>query len=135
MGLPDGRGAEATAPDDPQIPDTDYGDVEEFDIPLDEEGDAEELMEEIAPRQFAANEPDYRIDLDVLIPLLGLEYGQTVELPVIQWDVWANGLHMEQETENDDWMLVGFKARYERSKDGKWKSQRMQLRLQERSNN
>jgi hypothetical protein len=133
--LDNGRGADATAPDDPTIPETDYGEIEEFDIPLDEEEDVEELIEEIAPRQFAQNEPDFKIDLEVLVPLLGLEYGQTVELPVIDWDVYANGLHMQQETENDDWMLVGFRAKYERSQDGTWKNQRMQLRLQERTRN
>ena len=129
-------GAEATAPEDPAIPDTDYGEVEEFDVPLDEEeGDIEELIEDVAERTFAKNEPDFVIDLDVLIPLLGLEYGQMVELPVIDWEVYANGFHVSQETENDDWMLVGFKMDFSRDPDGKWKSQRTKLRLQERTKN
>jgi hypothetical protein len=129
-------GAEATAPEDPTIPDTDYGEVEEFDVPLDdEEGDVEELIEDVAERQFAQNEPDFIIDLDVLIPMLGLEYGQMVELPVIDWEVYSNGLHVSQETQNDDWMLVGFQMDFSRTPDGKWKSQRTKLRLQERTKN
>jgi hypothetical protein len=129
-------GAEATSPEDPQIPDTDYGDVEEYDVPLDEEEvPVEDIIEEIAERQFAKREPDFQIDIDVLIPLLGLEYGQMVELPVIGWEVYANGLHVSQETQNDDWMLCGFEMKFERSKDGLWKSQRTKLRLQERLKN
>lgn len=135
LGLFEG-GAEATPPVDPEIPDDDYGEIEEFDVPLDtEEGDLPELMDEIAPRIFAQNEPDFRIDMDVLIPLLGLEYGQTVEMPVIDWEVYANGLHVSQETENDDWMLVGFRMDFARDKDGSWGSQRTMLTLQERSKN
>ncbi len=134
--LDDGRGAEATPPVDPEIPDDNYGEIDEFDVPLDpEDGDLLELINEIAPRIFAQNEPDFRIDMDVLLPLLGLEYGQTVEPPVINWDVYANALHMEQETENDDWMLAGFKMKFAREKSGSWKSQRTTLTLQERSKN
>jgi hypothetical protein len=130
------RGADATPPVDPEIPDEDYGEVEEFDVPLDpEEGDLQEVMDEIAPRVFAQNEPDFRIDMDVLMPLLGLEYGQAVELPVIEWDVYANALHIGQETQNDDWMLVGFKMKFARTKEGNWTSQRTQLSLQERTRN
>lgn len=135
LGLFEG-GAEATAPEDPQIPDTDYGEVEEHDVPVDvDEGDLEEVIEEVAERTFAKNEPDFRIDVDVLIPLLGLEYGQMVELPVIDWEVYSNGLHVSQETENDDWMLVGFKMDFSRNPDGTWRSQRTKLTLQERTKN
>ena len=132
--LDDGKGAEASVPEDPEIPDTDYGEVEEFDLPLDnDEGILEEAMEEIAARQFAQNEPDFTIQMDVLMPLLGLEYGQTVELPTIEWDTWANDLHMEQETESDDWMLVGFTLKGERTPAGAWKTQRTVLNLRERT--
>lgn len=134
--LDNNSGIDITPPVDPTIPPDDYGEVEDYDVPFDdEEGDLQDLADDIGPRVFAKNEPGFRIQMDVLIPLLGLEYGQTVELPVIDWDVYANELHMEQETENDDWMLVGYKMEFERDKQGEWKSQRTQLTLQERMKN
>jgi hypothetical protein len=136
--LEGGRGADATAPSDPEIPDDDYGETEEFIVPFEPDEEVfgiPELMDDIAPRVFAQNEPDFRIDMGVLIPLLGLEYGQEVEMPVIEWDVYANDLHIGQETENDDWMLAGFKMKFERTNDGSWKSQKTTLTLQERSKN
>ena len=126
----DGRGADILPPDDPDLPPDDYGEVEEFDIPVD---DIVPIMPDIGERQFEASGPDYIVDMEVLLPLLGLEYGQTVKTPVVQWDAWANDIHLETETDTDDWMLVGFTLRVSRTKDGKWTTQKTSLSLQERT--
>jgi hypothetical protein len=126
----DGRGADAVAPDDPNIPDDDFGEVEEFEIPTE---DIDDVIEDIAERQFAANEPGYQIDLEVLMPLLGLEYGQIVVTPSIEWEAWGNELEMETETDAEDWMLVGFNMKFQRAQNGEWSSQRTRLTLQERT--
>ncbi len=126
----DGRGADVVAPDDPNVPDDDFGEVEEFDIPTE---DIDDVIEDIAERQFAANEPGYQIELEVLMPLLGLEYGQTITTPSIQWEAWGNQIEMETQTDAEDWMLVGFSMRFARAQDGRWSSQRTRLTLQERT--
>jgi hypothetical protein len=124
----DGRGADILPPDDPDLPPDDYGEVEEFDIPVD---DIVPIMPDIGERQFEATGPDYIVDIEVLLPLLGLEYGQTVQTPTVQWDAWANDIHLETETDTDDWMLVGFTLKVTRSKSGKWTTQKTSLSLQE----
>jgi len=124
----DGRGVDAVPPDDPNLPDTNYGEVVEFEIPVE---DIADVIEDIAVRQFQTSDPDYRVSMEVLIPLLGLEYGQVVTTPVVQWDAWGNDLHLGTETIDDDWTLVEFTLKVERSKDGKWRTQRTALTLQE----
>ena len=122
-------GADILPPDDPAMPPGDFGEVEEFDIPTD---DVVPIMPDIGERQFESESPQ-QITLTVLLPLLGLEYGQTVQTPVVQWDAWANDIHLETETIDEDWMLVGFTLKSARSKDGKWTTQRTSLTLQERT--
>lgn len=126
----DGRGADAVAPDDPNLPDDDFGEVEEFEVPTE---DIDDVIDDIVERQFAANEPGFQIDLEVLMPLLGLEYGQTIETPTIQWEAFGNQLELETETDGEEWMLVGFNMRFARTKDGRWSSPRTRLTLQERT--
>ena len=100
----------------------------EIEVPTE---DIEEVIDDIAERQFSTNEPDYIVSLEVLYPLLGLEYGMKVEPPVVQWDAYGNDIHMETETESDEWTLVGFTLSVEKNRDGSWRSQRTNLNLQE----
>jgi hypothetical protein len=121
---------DAIAPDDPLYPELDFGEVLEFDLPAE---DPYDYAEEIADRQFAANRSqDFRIRLTVLHPLLGLEWGQRIGLPNVQWDTYANALHLETETDSDEWMLVGFQRNIQRTPDGKWRSPETTLTLGER---
>lgn len=126
---------DADAPNDPELPPQDYGEVFEDDVPaiVDDDDDAEDIIEDIAPRQFAASEPDFNINIDVLIPLLGLEYGQSVKMPQILWDTFGNSLIMYQQTLPEDWILVGFTHRFEKNKTGSWSDQKTNLKLRRRS--
>jgi len=125
---------DADAPNDPGVPPDDYGEVIEVEIPTSEEDDdLEDLAGEVAPRQFAATEPDISISIDVLIPLLGLEYGQAVILPEVLWETYGNQLIMSQQTLPENWMLSGFNMRFERDNAGGWNSQNTTLSLRKRS--
>lgn len=122
------------AADDPGFPDEDFGEIVDFDLPIDPEDDEEGIVDDIADRQFAMNrEADFSITLTVLHPILGLEWGQKVKLPVIEWDTYGNMLHMVTQTEDDVWMLIGFQRSIMRNKDGGgWSSPETILTLQER---
>jgi hypothetical protein len=123
-------GADIIPPDDPTLPPGDFGEVPPpFEIPTD---DVVPIMPDIGERQFDSGSA-HTVTMDVLLPLLGLEYGQTVQTPVVQWDAWANDIHLETETDGEDWMLVGFTLRSTRSSDGTWTTQRTSLTLQERT--
>ena len=118
------------APNDPAYPEQDFGEVVEFDLPAD---DPEPVAEEVAERQFAMNRAaDFNIRLTILHPLIGLEWGQKVSIPNIEWNTFANALHLTTETDNDVWMLTGFKRVIKRSKDGSWQTPDTVLTLQER---
>jgi len=121
---------DAIAPDDPLLGEDDFGEVVEFDLPAE---DAEEVAEEVADRQFAMNRaPDYTIRLTLLHPVLSLEWGQKIRLPNVTWNTYANALHLETETDDDTWMLVGFSKSIRREKDGSWRTPDTVLTLQER---
>ena len=139
---------DADAPNDPGVPPDDYGEVIEIDVPTsadfgDGDGDfdpddpdgsnLEDIARDIAARQFAATEPDISITIDVLIPLLGLEYGQSVILPQVVWQTYGNQLVMSQHTLAENWMLSGFNMRFERDNAGGWNSQNTTLSLRKRS--
>jgi len=114
---------EAIAPDDPALPPLDYGEVIELEIPMAVEDPMPPLLE-VADRQFAANRgEDFKLRLDVQMPLLGLEWGQSVRLPNVQWETFGVDLHVSTQTESDKWMLVGFERRARRSDSGTWDSQ------------
>lgn len=123
---------DAIAPDDPSVLQDDFGEIVEFvvhttDDPLD-------VTEEIADRQFAtAAQEDKEITLDILIPLLGLEYGQKVILPQVVWTTLGSGLEMTSQTIGDEYMLKGFELNLSRDNSGKWSSQKTTLILQENS--
>jgi hypothetical protein len=121
---------DAIAPDDPIYPDEDFGEVVEFDLPAE---DVVEVAEEAADRQFAMNRAaDFTIRATVIHPMLGLEWGQKVRLPNVEWSTYANALHLTTETDNDVWMVTGFKKAIRRTKDGEWESPNTVLTLQER---
>ena len=121
---------DAIAPNDPIYPDEDFGEVVEFDLPADDPFD---VGGEVADRQFAMNrKADFNIRLTVLHPLLGLEWGQKISIPNVDWDTFANAIHLETQTDNDIWMLIGFKKAIQRTKDGNWRSPDTVLTLQER---
>ena len=126
---------DADAPDDPELPPQDYGEVYEDDVPTsyEDDGDIEDLIDDIAPRQFAASEPDFNINMDILIPLLGLEYGQAVKMPQVFWETYGNQLVMSQQTLPEDWILVGFTHKFDKNKDGTWTDQKTNLKLRRRS--
>jgi hypothetical protein len=125
---------DADAPDDPGVPPPDYGGVVDFTPPaaIDPE-DVEPFIEDIAPRKFATNEPDINVNLDVLMPLLGLEYGQAVQMPEVLWETYGNQLIMSQGTLPERWTLVGFSMGFERDRSGGWTSQRTTLNLRRRA--
>lgn len=125
---------DAEAPDDPGVPPPDYGEVIEVEVPTTEtEDDLEDIAEDIVPRQFAATEPDISIAVDVLIPLLGLEYGQAVFLPEVLWETYGNQLVMSQQTLPEKWQLSGFRMSFERGDSGSWTTQRTNLSLRRRT--
>jgi hypothetical protein len=121
---------DAIAPNDPLLGEDDFGEVVEFDLPAD---DVVEVAEEAADRQFAMNRaPDFQIRLTVIHPILGLEWGQKIRLPNVAWNTYANALHLETETDDDIWMLIGFTKSIRREKDGSWREPDTGLTLQER---
>jgi len=123
---------DAAAPDDPSIPQEDFGEIAEFEIHTTD--DPIEVTEEIAERQFAvASNEDQEITLDILIPLLGLEYGQKVILPQVVWKALGSGIEMTSQTIGDEYMLKGFTLKVARDNNGKWSSQKTILLLQEHS--
>lgn len=121
---------DAIAPIDPLLGEEDFGEVIEFDLPAEE---PDEIAEEIADRQFAMNRaPDYEIRLTVIYPLLGLEWGQKISLPNVSWETYANALHLSTETDQDVWMLTGFRKLVRRDQNGVWSKPDTLLTLQER---
>lgn len=126
----DGTTVDAVAPDDPAYPINEFGELVTYDVPtLD---DPLEVGAEIADRQFAATrEEDFTVRLDVLMPLLGLEYGQLVTVPALAWEAYGNALHLSSEVESVDWSLVGFKLQVERGADGSWRSPTTTITLQQ----
>ena len=126
----DGTSVDAVAPDDPALPPPDFGELFEFEIPTADDPFA--VGTKIADRQFAARrQQDFSIRLEVLMPLLGVEYGQLVTLPALAWEAFGNSLHLSTEVESVDWSLVGFSLRVERSADGRWRSPTTNLTLQQ----
>lgn len=125
-----GTTVDAVAPDDPDLPPADYGELFEFEVPT--MGDPLEVGRTIMDSQFAARrKEDFAIKLEVLQPLLGLEYAQLVRLPSLNWEAYGNGIHMTTSVEAVDWSLVGFKLTVERNPDGKWRDATTQLHLQQ----
>lgn len=121
---------DAIAPNDPIYPEEDFGEVVEFDLPAD---DATEVADEVAERQFSMNrEADFIIKLRVLHPILGLEWGQKVSLPNVTWETFGNELHLSTKTDNDTWLLAGFRRSIKRTKDGAWSTPETTLTLRER---
>jgi hypothetical protein len=121
---------DAIAPIDPILPEQDFGEVVEFDLPAEDPAD---VAEEVADRQFAMNRgPDFNIRITVLHPVLGLEWGQKIRLPNVAWNTYANALHLETETDDDVWMLTGFSKSIRREKDGSWRTPETIFTLQER---
>ena len=122
--------ADAIAPDDPLLPEDPLGEVVEFEVPT--EDDPIEVIEEIADMQFAtAAQSDNEITLEILIPLMGLEYGQRVVMPQVVWQAFGNDLALTSQTIDDNYMLKGFARKVERNADGTWSSQKTTLKLQE----
>ena len=125
---------DADAPDDPGVPPPDYGEVEEFEPPAAiDPDDAPDFGDDIATRVFATNEPDFSVNLDVLMPIRGLEYGQAVKMPEVLWQTYGNQLIMSQGTLPERWVLTGFSMSFERDNSGTWTTQRTNLKLNKRA--
>lgn len=123
---------DAVAPDDPAYAEDDYGELMEFELPtLDDPLDLARL---VADRQFAANRAaELSIRLTLAAPVLGIEFGQAINVPNIVFETFGMGLHLSTRTESQDWTLVGFERRVTRSSDGTLGDMRSVLRLQERA--
>jgi hypothetical protein len=120
------------APEDPDGPGDVYGETVAFDIPAVgyEDGTAQEVAEEIANRQFVkTREPKMRARVVVNAPLTGIERGQKVTLPTVQWKTVGNELILEQETESDPWILDGFTKRFRASAEGLTEFEATELEL------
>jgi len=121
---------DAIAADDPIYPGEDFGEVVEFDLPAE---DPIGPADEIAERQFAMNrEADFNIRIVVNHPLICLEWGQRVSFPNVGWDTYGNAIHMATQTDNDTWLLTGFKREISRANTGEWTSPTTVLTLQNR---
>jgi len=93
-----GSGDDALGLLDPELPADDT-----------ETTDAEELAEEIALRQFARDqEAGLEVDITLTHPLLGLERGQWIQLPAIDWKTLGNDLIISTAIDTDPWMIDGF---------------------------
>jgi len=93
-------------------PDPDlYGETIEFEIPVEiYEDEAEEFGEEIGRRHFADDlESGLNVDLELNVPLAILERGQRVKTPAIEWTTTGNGLVIESESDDREWILDGFR--------------------------
>lgn len=120
---------DALAPDDPLLPEAPLGEVLELEVHTTD--DPLEITEEIADRVFeTAAKEDLVVDLQILIPLLGLEYGQRVVVPEVVWESFGSDLHMTSQTIGDEYMLRGFTIKVERKDDGSWTSQKSTLKLE-----
>jgi hypothetical protein len=108
------------APEDPAFAGDDYGEVQVFEPPLlIDEIEAEDFGLEIGGRQFAKRlEPRLEIKADVTLPLLGLERGQLLKLPMIEFLVTGNQLQLETSTEADTWLVEGFRRKVSRTESG-----------------
>jgi len=123
---------DAIAASDPAFPSDDFGEVVEFDVPF-TPGDWEEIGDDIADRQFAMNRAaDFIIRMTIIHPVLGLEWGQKVSLPNVAWDTYGNAIHLATQTDNDIWILTGFRRAVSRGSDGKFINPTTVLTLQER---
>ena len=129
--LPDGTvETDALAPDDPSVPgiEDEMGETYTYEVPT--QDDPVEVTEEIAERVFAtASAEDLSIDIEVLIPLLGLEYGQRVIMPQVVWQAFGSDRILTSQTIDDEYMLSGFKLKAERDQNGGWSSQKTTLKL------
>jgi hypothetical protein len=129
--LPDGSvETDALAPDDPSVPgiEDEMGETVSFEVPT--EDDPVEVTEEIAERVFATSSgEDLTIDVEVLLPLFGLEYGQRVIMPQVVWQAFGSDRILTSQTIDDEYMLSGFKLRFERDESGSWTSQKTLLKL------
>ncbi len=124
---------DAIAPNDPLYPEEDFGELVEFDLPAAGQDVALVVAPEIADRQFAMNRAaDANIRLTTPDPLLGAEWGQKISIPTTSWETFGNALHLSTETDNDVWMLIGFRRMVQRTKDGDWGTPTTLLTLQER---
>jgi hypothetical protein len=117
------------APDEPSLVWDDYGSVFEYEIPTHD--DVEEVATEIAERQFSERQTPDVITLDVLTPIIGLEYGSQVVLPNVDWTTYTDGLVQDSQTIENQYVLVGYYRTMERKADGTWGSPTTTLRLQE----
>jgi hypothetical protein len=115
-----------TAPDDPSMTDDDYGSVMEWEIPT-----PDEVSSEIAERVFQQRQTPDILALEILTPLIGLEYAMQVGLPNVEWTTTTDDLIQESQTVANDYVLVGYHRTIERKADGTWSSPRTTLRLQE----
>lgn len=130
--LPDGTvETDALAPDDPLAApgiEESMGEVTVLEVPTTD--DPIEVTEQIADRIFStAAMETLNLDLEILIPLLGLEYGQRVVMPQVVWEAFGSDRHLTSQTIDDEYMLQGFRLKVERSQDGSWKSQKTTLKL------
>jgi hypothetical protein len=117
------------APDDPSLVIDDYGAVLELEIPTSDPPAT--VAQEVGDRQFQQRQTPDVISLDVLTPLLGLEYGLQLVLPNIDWTTYSDGLVQATRTVAEQYMLVGYTRIMERRADGTWSSPNTTLRMQE----
>lgn len=115
-----------TAPDDPSMTDDDYGSVFEYEIPT-----TDYVADEIAERQFSQRQTPDLLALDILTPIIGLEYAMQAGLPEVEWQTTTDDLIQTSQTIANDYVLVGYHRTLERKADGTWASPRTTLRLQE----
>jgi hypothetical protein len=96
--------------------------------------DAETVANEVSTRLFDSQAgEDITIDLEILIPMLGLEYGQGVKVPEVVWQTIANSLIVTTQTIGDTYRLRGFSRDIKRDDAGSWTSQKTTLHLERRS--
>jgi len=99
----------------------------------DEEATMEALVLAIGKRQGQRNRDEsFSIDIEVKIPLIGLQAGAEVVIRDVEWDAWGNDLWIRSQVEEVPWILRGWSITVSREADGAFKCDGTKLTLAQR---
>lgn len=104
----------------------------------DETGDAEtatmeSLILAVGQRQGQRNRDEsFTIDVQVKMPLIGLQAGAEVVIRDVEWDAWGNNLWLKSQVEEVPWVLRGWSITVTRDENGSFKCDGTKLILAQR---
>jgi hypothetical protein len=70
--------------------------------------DPQTFAREVGLRQFLRDGVRSTCSVALAVPLLNLEHGECVQIPLVLWETYGNGLHLSTQTVPTDYLLDGF---------------------------